>query len=120
MTRLPAKVLFVDRLADQYLITVKVCQNHRCTFDKLDFGENKPHLGSNPKGWLDLADNQNPNLKTGQLFPLWTIQLTKQRFWLIVESPALPSITVQTKRTVYFLPRMEDKTGVRHWHGARW
>ena len=26
MARLPAKVLFVDRLADQYLITVKVCE----------------------------------------------------------------------------------------------
>src|ERR1700759_2476790 len=46
MTRLPAKVLIVDRLADQYLITVKVCEKHRCRFDKLNFGEKKPHLGS--------------------------------------------------------------------------
>src|ERR1700722_2595162 len=52
MTQLPAKVLLVDRLADQYLITVKVCENHRCTFDKLNFGENKPTLGSYRNGWL--------------------------------------------------------------------
>ena len=74
MTRLPAKVLFVDRLADQYLITVKVCENRGCTFDKLNFGENKPHFGSYRNGWLDLAYHQNPDLKTGQSFPLWAIQ----------------------------------------------
>ena len=74
MTRLPAKVLFVDRLADQYLITVKVCENHRCKFDNLNFGEKKPHLASYRNGWLDLAYYENPNLKAGQLFPLWTIQ----------------------------------------------
>jgi hypothetical protein len=74
MTRLPAKVLVVDRLADQYLITVKVRENHRCTFEKLNFGENKPDLGSYRNGWLDLAYRQNPNLKTGQSFPVWTIQ----------------------------------------------
>jgi hypothetical protein len=74
MTRLLAKVLFVDRFADQYLVTVRVCGNYRCKFDKLNFGENKPHLGSYRNGWLDLAYYQNPNLKAGQSFPLWTIQ----------------------------------------------
>jgi len=74
MTRLPAKVLTVDRLAGQYLITVKVCENRLCKFDKLDFGEKKPHLGSYRNGWLDLAYHENPNLKAGQSFPLWTIQ----------------------------------------------
>jgi hypothetical protein len=34
-----AKVLFVDRLADQYLVTVKVSENHRGKFDKLNFGK---------------------------------------------------------------------------------
>jgi hypothetical protein len=37
MTRLPAKVLFVDRLVDQYLVTVKVSENHRGKFDKTEF-----------------------------------------------------------------------------------
>ena len=78
MTRLPAKVLVVDRLADQYLITVKVRENHRCTFEKLNFGENKPDLGSYRNGWLDLAYRQNPNLKTGQSFPVWAIQEATQ------------------------------------------
>lgn len=74
MTRLPAKVLLVDRLADQYLVTVRVCGNSLCKFDKLNFGKNKPNLGSYRNGWLDLAYYQNPNLKAGQPFPLWTIQ----------------------------------------------
>jgi hypothetical protein len=74
MTRLPAKVLIVNRLADQYLITVKVCEKHRCEFDKLDFGKKKPQLGSYRNGWLDLAYHENPDLKAGQSFPLWTIQ----------------------------------------------
>jgi hypothetical protein len=74
VTKRPAKVLFVDRFADQHLVTVKVCENHRCKFNKLNFGQNKPHLGSYRKGWLDLAYHQNPNLKAGQSFPLWTIQ----------------------------------------------
>ena len=65
MTRLPAKVLIVDRLADQYLITVKVCENQRCKFDKLNFGEKKPDLASYRNGWLDLAYHENPNLKAG-------------------------------------------------------
>jgi hypothetical protein len=74
MIRLPAKVLIVNKLADQYLITVKVCEKHRCEFDKLNFGKKKPHLGSYRNGWLDLAYHENPDLKAGQSFPLWTIQ----------------------------------------------
>jgi len=74
MIRLPAKVLIVNKLADQYLITVKVCEKHRCEFDKLNFGKKKPHLGSYRNGWLDLAYDENPELKAGQSFPLWTIQ----------------------------------------------
>jgi hypothetical protein len=74
MTRLPAKVLIVDRLVDQYLITVKVCENQRCKFDKLNFGEKKPDLASYRNGWLDLAYHENPNLKAGQSFPLRTVE----------------------------------------------
>jgi len=72
MTRLPAKVLIVHRLGKQYLITVQIqSQKYPGTFDGLSFGENKPHLGPYRNGWLDLAYNQNPGLKTGQSFPLW-------------------------------------------------
>jgi hypothetical protein len=74
MTRLPAKILIVDRLVDQYLITVKVCENQRCKFDKLNFGEKKPDLASYRNGWLDLAYHENPNFKAGQSFPLWTVE----------------------------------------------
>ena len=72
MTQIPAKVLNVGKLGDQFLVTVQVGhEKYRGTFDRLNFGENKPHLGSYRNGWLDLAYQQNPKLKTGQSFPLW-------------------------------------------------
>jgi hypothetical protein len=74
MTPIPAKVLIVDRLGDQYLITVQVeSEKYPFTFDGLNFGENKPYLGSYRNGWLDLAYQQNPGLKAGEPFPLWAI-----------------------------------------------
>jgi hypothetical protein len=66
MSRLPAKVLIVDRLGNQYLITVQVSEKYPCTFDGLSFGENKPHFGSYRDGWLDLVYHQNPGLQEGQ------------------------------------------------------
>jgi hypothetical protein len=75
MTRISAKVLHVDRLGSQYLVTVQVAAaKYSGTFDRLSFGENKPHLGSYRSGWLDLAYEQNPGLKAGQSFPLWAIE----------------------------------------------
>jgi hypothetical protein len=75
MTPIPAKILKVDRLGDQYLITVRIgVEKYRGTFDGLHFGENEPHLGSYRYGWLDLVYHQDPGLKAGQRFPLWTIQ----------------------------------------------
>ena len=72
MTRLPAKVLIVHRLGDQFLITVQVGRGkYNGTFDRLTFGENKPQLGSYRNDWLDLSYHQNPGLKAGQSFPLW-------------------------------------------------
>ena len=53
MTRLPAKVLIVHRLGDQYLITVQVSEKHRCAFGGLSFGGKKPNLASYRNGWLD-------------------------------------------------------------------
>jgi hypothetical protein len=75
MTFIPAKILLVDRLGDQYLVTVQVRpEKYPGTFDELNFGENKPHFGSYRHGWLDLTYHQNPGLKAGQSFPLWTTE----------------------------------------------
>ena len=75
MTRISAKVVQVDRLGSQYLVTVQVARaKYSGTFDRLSFGENKPNLGSYRSGWLDLAYEQNPGLKAGQSFPLWAIE----------------------------------------------
>ena len=72
MTPIRAKVLNVDRLGDQFLITVRVGrEKYNGTFDRLTFGENKPQLGSYRNGWLDLTYHQNPGLKAGQSFALW-------------------------------------------------
>ena len=72
-TPIPPKVLNIDRLGDQFLITVQVGRGkYNGTFDRLTFGENKPQLGSYRNGWLDLSyHHQNPGLKAGQSFPLW-------------------------------------------------
>jgi hypothetical protein len=75
MTRISAKVLQVDRLGSQYLVTVIVArEKYSGTFDRLSFGENKPHLGSFRSGWLDLAYERNPGLKAGESFPLWAME----------------------------------------------
>ena len=72
MTPIRAKVLNVDRLGDQFLITVRIGrEKYNGTFDRLTFGENKPQLGSYRNGWLDLTYHENPGLKAGQSFPLW-------------------------------------------------
>ena len=74
-TSIPARVLNIDRLGDQFLITVQVGRGrYNGSFDGLTFGENKPQLGSYRNGWLDLVYYQNPGLKAGKTFPLWTIQ----------------------------------------------
>jgi hypothetical protein len=66
MTQIPAKVVNVDRLGDHYLITVRIiCEKYEGTFDRLSFGENKPHLGWYHYGWLELFYHENPGLKLG-------------------------------------------------------
>jgi hypothetical protein len=75
MIRISAKVLNVDRLGGQYLVTVQVPrEKYMVTFDRLSFGVNKPHLGSYRFGWLDLAYERNPGLKAGDSFPLWATE----------------------------------------------
>ena len=71
MTQIPAKALNVDRLGNQYLVTVQVGHaKYAGTFDRLYFGENKPHLGSYRHGWLDLVYHQNQDLKAGAVIPV--------------------------------------------------
>lgn len=75
MTPIPAKVVNVCTLDCQHLVTVWVgSEIYQGTFDRLDFGENKPHLGWYHFGWLELAYHQNPALSVGQSFPLWALQ----------------------------------------------
>jgi hypothetical protein len=75
MNRISAKVLNVDRLGSQYLVTVQVARDkYSGPFDRLKFGATKPHIGSYRFGWLDLAYEQNPGLKAGQRFPLWAME----------------------------------------------
>jgi hypothetical protein len=75
MIRISARVLNVDRLGGQYLVTIQVPrEKYNATFDRLTFGANKPHLGSYRSGWLDLAYEKNPGLKPGQSFPLWVTE----------------------------------------------
>jgi hypothetical protein len=74
VTPIAAKILKVDRLGDQYLITVCVgVETYRGTFDGLNFAENEPHFGSYRNGWLDLVYHQDPGLKAGQRLTLWVI-----------------------------------------------
>jgi hypothetical protein len=70
MTPIPAKVVNIDRLEDDYLITVRVMSEKDAgAFDRLSFGEKKPDLGWYHYGWLDVVYRQDPDLKLGQSFP---------------------------------------------------
>ena len=73
MTLIPAKVLNVHKLYNQYLVTVQVGRdNFAGKFDRLQFGENKPRFGWYRYGRLDLIFLHDPYLDGGQEFPLWT------------------------------------------------
>ena len=73
MTRIPAKVLNVHKLYNEYLVTVQVGrENYHGKFDGLQFGENKPRFGWYRYGRLDLIFFHDPYLDAGQEFPLWT------------------------------------------------
>jgi hypothetical protein len=73
MTLIPAKVLDVRKLYNEYLVTVQVGRdNFAGKFDRLQFGENKPRFGWYRYGRLDLIFRRDPYLDVGQEFPLWT------------------------------------------------
>jgi hypothetical protein len=75
MTAIGAKVLTVDNLGSQYRVVVRIgFPRYRGSFLTLTFGENKPFTGFTHNGQLDLVYHDDPHLKAGQVFPLWTIQ----------------------------------------------
>jgi hypothetical protein len=74
MMLIPAKVLKVHKLYNEYLVSVQVGRdNFAGKFDGLQFGENKPRFGWYRCGRLDLVFVHDPCLDAGQEFPLWTI-----------------------------------------------
>jgi hypothetical protein len=75
MTAIGAKVLTVDNLGTQYRVVVRIgFSRYRGSFLTLKFGEKKPFMGFTHNGQLDLVYHEDPHLKAGQPFPLWTIQ----------------------------------------------
>jgi hypothetical protein len=75
MTLIPARVLAVGREADKHRVIVRIAlRSYRGSFNTLKFGENKPLMGSCHDGQLELIYYQDPGLKEGESFPLWTIQ----------------------------------------------
>jgi hypothetical protein len=75
MTASGAKVLTVDNLGTQYRVVVRIgFPRYRGSFLTLKFGEKKPFTGFTHNGQLDLVYHEDPHLKAGQPFPLWTIQ----------------------------------------------
>jgi hypothetical protein len=75
MTAIGAKVLAVDNVGAQYRVIVRIgFPRYRGSFHTLEFGEKKPFTGFTHDGQLDLVYHEDPHLKAGQSFPLWTIQ----------------------------------------------
>jgi hypothetical protein len=74
MTLLPAKVVAIEEGARQYQVVVQITTKYRGSFNTLAFGEIKPYSGSLKEGRLDLVYYLDPILKTGDQFPLWTLQ----------------------------------------------
>ncbi|MBV8329627.1 MAG: hypothetical protein JOZ61_04075 [Verrucomicrobia bacterium] len=73
MTPILAKVIAIERRADQYQVIVQISSKYRGSFNTLAFGEIKPHSGSLKDGRLDLIYYQNPGLNIGDPFQLWTL-----------------------------------------------
>jgi hypothetical protein len=75
MTRIPAKVISVDRQRGQYRVNVRMRRiTYKGSFDTLVFGEKRPTVGSSRNGRLRLIYFQEPGLDEGETFPHWTIQ----------------------------------------------
>jgi len=73
MRPISAKVIAIEKRGLQYQVNVEIVPKYRGSFNTLVFGEIKPHIGSLKDGRLNLVYYQNPGLKIGDLFPLWTL-----------------------------------------------
>ena len=74
MKAIPAEVIAVEAHGQRYYVVVRIgVAKYRGSFNTLVFGKNKPYIGSCRDGRLDLVFHQNPDLKAGQPFPLWTL-----------------------------------------------
>jgi hypothetical protein len=73
MTPVPAKVTAVEKRGDQYQVIVQISRRYRGSFNTLAFGEIRPYIGFLKENRLDLVYRQNPNLKVGDSFSLWTL-----------------------------------------------
>lgn len=71
MSRIPAKVISVDRPRDHYCVNVRMRRiTYRGSFDTVVFGEKRPTVGSSRNGGLHLIHFQDPGLEEGEAFPL--------------------------------------------------
>ena len=73
MSPIPAKVVASEQRGVQYQLVVEIARKYRGSFNTLIFGKIKPDTGSLRNGRLDLVYLQNPGLKIGDRFPLWTL-----------------------------------------------
>ncbi len=72
MTPISARVLAVDKLYNEYLVTVRLGdEKYSGSFAKLGF-HSRPDFGWYEHGWLELVYRRNPGLLSGQSFPLWS------------------------------------------------
>jgi hypothetical protein len=76
MTPILATVLNVDKQGNEYVVTVQLGGGSFAgPFEKLSF-ENKPDTGWIHHGWLNLIYLRDPDLREGQVFPLWSASAT--------------------------------------------
>ena len=73
MSPIPAKVAAFEKRGAQYLLVVEIIAKYRGSFNTLTFEKIKPYAGSLSNGRLNLVYFQNPGLKIGDHFPLWTL-----------------------------------------------
>ena len=73
MRLIPAKVVAFEKRGAQYLLVVEINAKYRGAFNTLTFGKIRPYTGSLSNGKLNLVYFQNPGLKIGDKFSLWTL-----------------------------------------------
>jgi hypothetical protein len=73
MTAVGARVLAVDNVGAPHRVIVRIGFPRCRESHTLKFGEQEPFTGFTPNGRLDLVYHEDPHLKAGQPFPLWTL-----------------------------------------------